>query len=186
MRAFVVSVNGKKLCTAGIGANGVLSSNVSWTGREGSGGFHMHVGGLDSSSNQHLSWPVKEIGVGDEIVTHIIETEEIDDPLSRRARAEIEAEYKTSKANQSGSATIATVLLLSDRETGSWKDRGSKHFTLIPRIGEWLAIELDGIEVMAKIAMLAHSDKSAASSGVTLYAVVEGETNDCLKKLMEL
>jgi hypothetical protein len=186
MRAFVVSVNGQQLCTAGIGANGVLSSNVSWTGREGSGGFHMHVGGLDSSSNQHLQWPVKEIGVGDEIVTRIVETEEIDDPLSRRDRAEIEAKSKTSTANRLASPTIATVLLLSARESGSWKDQGSKHFMVIPRIGEWLAIELNGIEVMAKIAMLAHHDESTASNGVILYAVVEGETNDCLKKLMNM
>ena len=186
MRAFIVSVNGKRLCTAGIATDGVLSSHVTWSGREGSGGFHMHVGGLEIASNEHLSWPVKEIGVGDEIVTRIIETETVDDPLSRRTRAAIEAEHKESEAEQPDSSTIVTVLILFDSQTGSWKRQGNKYFTVLPRIGEWLAIEINGIGVMAKVVMVAHSNESSASGGVTLYAVVEGETSDCLKKLVEL
>ena len=185
MRAFVVSVNGKQLCTAGIGTQGVLSSHVTWSGREGFGNFHMHVGGLENASNQHLSWPVTEIGVGDEIVTHIIETQTVDDPLSRRTRAEIESEHKQSKLDQSGCSTVVTMLTLFDRQTGRWKHRGSNSFAALPRIGEWLAIDLDGIGVMAKIIMVSHSSDSSASAAVTLYAVVEGETSDCLKKLMQ-
>jgi hypothetical protein len=185
MRAFVVSVNGKQLCTAGIGAEGVLSSHVTWSGREGSSNFHMHVGGLETASNQHLNWPVTVIGVGDEIVTRIIETQTVDDPLSRRTRAEIESEHKKSEEDQSGCSTVLTMLNLFDRQTGSWTHRGSNCFAALPRIGEWLAIDLDGIGVMARIVMVAHSNDSSASAAVTLYAVVEGATNDCLTKLVQ-
>src|SRR4051794_5887494 len=112
MRAFVVSVNGDRLCTAGIGDNGVLSSIVTWSGLEGSGGFHMSVGGLDTISNQHLNWPVREIGVGDEIVVRIIETKAVDDPLSSRTQEEIEAAHETSGVDQTGSSVIVAVLIL--------------------------------------------------------------------------
>jgi hypothetical protein len=184
MRAFVVSVNGEQLCTAGIANDGVLSSHVTWSGREGTGGFHMHVGGLELATNQHLRWPVKEIGVGDEIVTRIIETEAVDDPLSRLTRAEIEADHRKAEPDQTTPPNIAAALMLLDRQTRSWKREGSKSFTVLPRIGEWLAIEIDGIEMIAKIVMVAHSSESSESVAVTLHAVVEGDTSDCLKDLM--
>jgi hypothetical protein len=78
MRAFAVSINGKPLCTAWIGNDGVLTSSVCWSGKPEMGHVHMHVGGLDSPTNEHLRWSVKDIGVGDEITTRIIETDAVD------------------------------------------------------------------------------------------------------------
>ena len=128
MRAFVVSINGKQLCTAGIGTNGVLSSSISWSGREEGGHFHMHVGGLDTTSNEHLAWPVKEIGVNDEIITRIIETEEVDAPVSRRTRGEIEAAHKPPGLGQ----TVSADLMLLDSTAGGWKHQGKKKVSIPP------------------------------------------------------
>jgi hypothetical protein len=48
MRAFEVSLNGKKLCLAGIGDDGVLTAIVDWvTGRDRADLF-LEVGGLVS------------------------------------------------------------------------------------------------------------------------------------------
>jgi hypothetical protein len=88
MKAFVVHHNGKQLCTAGIGANGVLSAIVDWVGRGDLGEFHMHVGGLDSASDEHVRWQVPEIAVGDEITIRLVEADTIDQPVQRFKRSE--------------------------------------------------------------------------------------------------
>jgi hypothetical protein len=53
----------------------------------------------------------------------------------------------------------------------------------LPRIGEWVEIELDGIATMTRIVMVASRFESGGD--VVLYAVVEGKTVDCLKRLSE-
>ncbi|HWE38493.1 MAG TPA: hypothetical protein VG406_18120 [Isosphaeraceae bacterium] len=90
MKAFEVTLNRRRLCTAGIYDNGVLSAIVSWVGRsDGSpspnAGFHFTVGALDSSTGEHLRWAVPMVEVGDEITSRIVETDEIDpqDPRNR-------------------------------------------------------------------------------------------------------
>jgi hypothetical protein len=58
VKAFVVRVNGKRLCTAGVGCNGVLTAIVNWVGggqrRDADGDFGFHVGRLDSRTGEHL------------------------------------------------------------------------------------------------------------------------------------
>src|SRR3989442_985543 len=60
MKAFLVRVNGKRLCKAGIGPNGVLAAIVNWVGggprRSRHGHFTFHLGGLDSRSGEHVDW----------------------------------------------------------------------------------------------------------------------------------
>ena len=50
MRAFEVSVNGEKVCVAGIGEDGVLTTIVHWAARQGEGGSFLQVGGLTSQT----------------------------------------------------------------------------------------------------------------------------------------
>jgi hypothetical protein len=178
MRAFAVSVNGKPLCTAGIGDDGVLSSHVTWSGSPGMGHIHMHVGGLDSPTNEHLRWSVKEIGVGDEITTRIIETEAIDEPHSREKGI-------PRRGRPTTFGDIDAGLILLDPESGIWLDRESKTFEILPRIGEWVSTEIEGVDTMLRIVMVIHPDDSIESAGADLYAVVEGKTSDCLKRLLE-
>lgn len=56
MRAFEVSLNGKKLCLAGIGDNGVLTTIVNWVPLKGKGDLLLHVGGLMGPTDEHVSW----------------------------------------------------------------------------------------------------------------------------------
>lgn len=180
MRTFAVSINGKHLCTAGIGAEGVLISSVTWSGSNGNGHFHMHVGGLDTTSNQHIEWQKKEIGVGDEIVTRIIESEVVDPPVSSRSKAEIEALSK--QFSHPGFSTTARFNLLNS-DTGTWDSRGEMHLTVLPRVGEWVRLASDLGEVITRIVMVVHSEASDEAGEVNLYAVVEGDLDAILKSL---
>jgi hypothetical protein len=94
MKAFKVFLNGEQIRTAGIGPHGVLSAIVNWVGggldRADEGHFHMHLGGLDCRTDEHVRWPVPELKVGDEISILIVETNEVD------------AESERSKAGRDG------------------------------------------------------------------------------------
>ena len=91
MRAFVVRLNGKRLCTAGIGRNGVLTAIVNWVNGSPRGDredhFFFHVGGLDSSTDEHVTYDVPELKVGDTVTVRIVETERID-PETKRYKAD--------------------------------------------------------------------------------------------------
>jgi hypothetical protein len=66
MRAFEVALNGKKLCLAGIGDDGVLTTIVSWVTRGGKGDSFLRVGGLITPVNEHVAWTEhKPLRVGD-------------------------------------------------------------------------------------------------------------------------
>jgi hypothetical protein len=88
MKAFIVYRNGERLCTAGIGTNGVLSAIVNWVGRGGRGEFHIHVGGLDSATDEHVRWRVPKIGIGDEVAIRLVEADAIDQPVQRYKRSD--------------------------------------------------------------------------------------------------
>jgi hypothetical protein len=91
MKAFRVNVNGKPLCTAGIGALGVLHVIVDWVRRKGErrdGEFDFSIGGLDTASEEQVRWSVPQIGVGDEITIRVVESDEIDTPSLRYSRSE--------------------------------------------------------------------------------------------------
>jgi hypothetical protein len=91
MKAFAVFVNGQQVCTAGIGPDGVLTAILDWVGggprQTPEGLFGLHVGGLDSQTDEHVDWSVPEVGVGDEVTIRIVETEDID-PEARRRKAD--------------------------------------------------------------------------------------------------
>lgn len=96
VKAFVVSVNGKKLCTAGVGPDGVLQTSVVWVGggpiRTAEGKFSFHVGGLDARTEEHVDWETPQLAVGDVVTVEIIEAEQVDPealrhrPFSHRRR----------------------------------------------------------------------------------------------------
>jgi len=85
MRAFEISLNGKKLCLAGIGSDGVLSTIVNWVAKRGEGDLFLEVGGLITPPNEHVSWEQqKPLRVGDRIQVKIVETNSVDEPKRRR------------------------------------------------------------------------------------------------------
>ncbi|HEX3820551.1 MAG TPA: hypothetical protein VHW45_09470 [Candidatus Sulfotelmatobacter sp.] len=87
MRAFEVSLNGEKLCLAGIGDDGVLTAIVNWVSGKKAADMFLEVGGLLSLVDEHVSWlNQKPLHVGDEIQVKIIEADSVDSPTRRRRR----------------------------------------------------------------------------------------------------
>ena len=92
MITFKVSLNGTKVCTAGVRDVGVLSAMVTWVRRKPEnrqrGGsreekLSVEVGGLDSDANEHLRWLSRRLRVGDRLAIEVIESETADTPKRR-------------------------------------------------------------------------------------------------------
>ena len=83
-----VYINGEKRCTAGIGDLEVVSSILSWRGRQPdaagqspeSDSLVLDIGGMEATSRQHARWLEQEIHVGDEIRIRVIETDKSNTP----------------------------------------------------------------------------------------------------------
>ncbi len=83
MRAFEVYSNDKKLCLAGIGADGVLTAIVNWVAKKGSGDLFLTVSGLVTPVSEHVSWVKQDLQVGDVITVKIVEASSTDTPPER-------------------------------------------------------------------------------------------------------
>jgi hypothetical protein len=84
MRAFEITVNGKTLCVAGVGDEGVLSAVVDWTVSPKQGDLSLTVGGLIGSS-EHVSWIRREpLALGDEVRVRIVEVSQADEATHRQ------------------------------------------------------------------------------------------------------
>ena len=94
MPVFRVHLNGKKVCTAGVGERGVLTAIVSWAGRksettnsEKSEGIEeeltLQVDGLVSPAEEHLHWLNRDIKIGDEVRIAVLEDATVDQPRHR-------------------------------------------------------------------------------------------------------
>ena len=99
MKCFEVTINGDRVCTAGVGDDGVLISSVSFVRKTGAseesgesqnndyserldlrvGGLANHEGGI----TEQLEWLNHALAVGDEIVIRIIQAAVCDEPKSR-------------------------------------------------------------------------------------------------------
>ena len=91
MRAFDVSLNGKKLCRAGIGDDGVLTTIVNWVTRKNTGDLFLEVGGLVSTVDEHVSWVnQKPLQVGDTIRVTLVEAKSVDEPKKKQRPSKVE------------------------------------------------------------------------------------------------
>jgi hypothetical protein len=86
MRTFAVYLNGKRLCLAGIGNDGVLTAIVNWVVGRGRRDMWLSVGGLISTTDEHVRWSNAKLHVGDQIKIKIRETASADDPKTRYPR----------------------------------------------------------------------------------------------------
>jgi len=83
MRAFKISLNGKRLCLAGISDRGVLSAIVNQVAGDHGSDLFMEVGGL--ANEEHVAWiKQKRLGVGDEIRVKVVETGSVGTPAEKR------------------------------------------------------------------------------------------------------
>ncbi len=97
MRAFEVSVNGKRMCVAGIaGDDGVLTVLVDSVMGRGRDALEVSVGGLASATGETLKWGEKGLRVGDEVVVRVVEATRVTRPRERvrEDAAKREAEQK--------------------------------------------------------------------------------------------
>jgi len=78
MRAFEVQLNGKRLCVAGIGDNGVLTAYIAYLVGQYKNELRLDVSGLNSSTQDYVTWSKRKLKVGDEVRIKIIETTVID------------------------------------------------------------------------------------------------------------
>jgi hypothetical protein len=95
MICFEIQINGKTLCTAGIGRFGVLQTSLHWVKRRPGikpngisekdwcrEELHFHVGGQNSQNS--LKWLSRQLKLGDEITVRIVERAKPDKPKSRK------------------------------------------------------------------------------------------------------
>ena len=85
MIAFEVSLNGEKVCVAGVGELGVLSGHVCWVRREGEEidletELTLGVGGLLTPSNEDMRWPPRNLAVNDVVQFKIVNADIVDAP----------------------------------------------------------------------------------------------------------
>jgi hypothetical protein len=74
---YEININGQRICLAGMGDNGVLSTNVlgmDSPGRERQ--FRLTVSGRDDNTDMRLAWPVKDLQLGDVVSIRLIEIDE--------------------------------------------------------------------------------------------------------------
>lgn len=89
MLSFKVSLNGEKLCVAGIGKRGVLTAILCWAASDRGEDLHLQVGGL--ANEEHSDWIYqKPVQVGDEIRVEICDAESVDDPIRKHRIDEAE------------------------------------------------------------------------------------------------
>jgi hypothetical protein len=82
MHAFEIHLNGKRLCLAGIGNDGVLTAMASWVGRDGKG-FFLEVGALNPPDEDVMWIRQKPLRAGDQLHIKILEATSVDEPVAR-------------------------------------------------------------------------------------------------------
>jgi len=100
VKCFEVTINGKKVCTAGIGDDGVLTSILSLVAKSQTGSrltseiekgdpfesLNLRVSGIATPKdgvNEMVEWLHRDLVVGDEIVVKIIDASDCDEPTSK-------------------------------------------------------------------------------------------------------
>jgi len=96
--AFEVHINGRKVCLAGVGKYGVLTTTLTYVLNEpdlpvapenlaNQGKALLHVGGL--VEDVHCNWLEENVSVsiGDEVTIKVIETSKVDDPVEQHQSA---------------------------------------------------------------------------------------------------
>jgi hypothetical protein len=93
MIGFDVNLNGRRVCLAGINGPCVMTTVLDWVerrpgdpdGKLPEKTLELHVGGLDSRTNEHLKWLHEAIAVGSEISIRVVDVQKVDEPAERRA-----------------------------------------------------------------------------------------------------
>jgi hypothetical protein len=96
MRAFEISLNGKRLCLAGVGKDGVLSTTITHVPFRKRRETRLYVGGITLPQDEHVFWKERILHLGDELRLKVVEKETVDVPRER-VRRDHAAEAKAQK-----------------------------------------------------------------------------------------
>jgi hypothetical protein len=88
MKAFVIFVNGERVCSVALTAKNTRSVQFTWIGGPEEEVF-LHAGGMDD--RHHVDWKMPVLEVGDEVTVKVIECDETDPPTRRRTVEEVDA-----------------------------------------------------------------------------------------------
>jgi len=95
VRVFEVHLNGERLCSAGIDGDGVVTAYMSSAKIKDGDNLDLAVGGLVSTTKEHLNWARVGLMLGDEVRVRILESASADEPAEReREEPERELERK--------------------------------------------------------------------------------------------
>ena len=87
MKAFEIRLNQKKLCTAGVEEQGVLTAMVDYVANGKRNELSLSVGGLITSTDEQVRWVQRRrVRTGDEIRVKVVEAESVDKPKVRYRR----------------------------------------------------------------------------------------------------
>lgn len=86
MRALVISLNGKKLCTMELTA-GSRSVGLGLIGGP-EGYIHLHAGGMEDRF--HVNWLSEALQWGDEVTIQMVECDAVDPPATRKSIEEMD------------------------------------------------------------------------------------------------
>jgi hypothetical protein len=94
MKIFDVSINGRRICRAGVGADGVLTAIVTWAKLTGPAAAEatrlrqpldetrLHVGGLRNDT--HFGWSDRNLRLGDRVTIEVARSKASDPPARRK------------------------------------------------------------------------------------------------------
>ena len=94
MRAFKIHLNGKRICVAGVGTEGVLTTHIDYVGQRGSD-LRLAVTGLFTKTDEHAVWTTLGLNVGDKVQVTVVETDLVDRPKKL-----YRSDSKTAERNQ--------------------------------------------------------------------------------------
>lgn len=86
MHAFEVHLNGKRLCVAGIGEDGVLTAFITDVARKDWNHLDLKVDGLVGKTGEHVVWSDQRLKTGDEVRLKIVDASSADRPKKRKKR----------------------------------------------------------------------------------------------------
>ena len=96
MRAFEISLNGKCLCLAGVGNDGVLSTTITHVPFRKRRETRLYIGGIALPQDEHVFWKERILHLGDDLRLKVVEKETVDVPRER-VRRDPSAEAKAQK-----------------------------------------------------------------------------------------
>ena len=86
MHALEIYLNGKELCLAGVGNDGVLTTTITYVRSRKRRETQLHIGGLILPQDEHVVWKQSRLRAGDELRVKVVETETVDKPQKRFPR----------------------------------------------------------------------------------------------------